>query len=73
MELVRKTAYIPFSCAECSGELYVGQPMYSNGRGYHAHIGCAVLAGIESRYGAGALLEDETLPPLVAATSVEAA
>lgn len=52
------------ACAECGEQLYVGQPMVSRGRDDYAHVGCAVLADIQSLYGAETLERVETLPSL---------
>jgi hypothetical protein len=54
-----------FVCAECGEPLYIPQPMVKQGRKYHAHVGCSVLALIQARYGSEALRGQETLPPLL--------
>lgn len=54
-----------FACAECGQPLHVGQPMNTRGRDYHAHVGCAVMADLQSQYGAEALRRHETLPSLM--------
>jgi hypothetical protein len=53
-----------FACAECGQPLYVGQPIKARGRDYRAHVGCAVMADLESQYGAEALQRCDTVPPL---------
>ena len=49
-------------CSECGEPLYVGQPMDSRGRAYHAQVGCAVLGRIRSQYGVDTLRRSEKLP-----------
>jgi hypothetical protein len=53
-----------FACAECGQPLYVGQPMQTRGRDDQAHVGCAVMADLQSQYGAEELQRYDTLPSL---------